>query len=132
MQKTDLALQAMRHLGASGHMKGTELAGSIGTTGTYIAHVVQPLVQRGWVESAPGPTGGYTLEVPLAGLSVLDIIEAVEGTTDTDVCVLSGAACPSEGRCVVHEAWKRASAALLDELAGIPVVRADTTQEVPT
>lgn len=59
-RKADLALRAVRVLSADQRAwKGSELAGTIGTTPGFLAQLLGPLVRRGWVESAVGPTGGY-------------------------------------------------------------------------
>lgn len=115
-KKTDLALRALGVLDGEGRLKGSALADRIGTTSTYIAQVMTPLVQAGWVDSEPGPTGGYRLTSQLGDISFLELIEAVEGPTDSGRCVLRTGPCPGEDVCAVHEAWMRARTALLDEL----------------
>ena len=64
----------------------------------------------------PGPTGGYESAVAPARLSVLDVIEAVEGPTVTGRCVLVDRPCSDGGHCALHQPWGRARAGLLDEL----------------
>ncbi len=129
-RKTDLALRAMTQLNGATRAKGPDLAAAIGTTPAFIPQVMMPLVQRGWVQSEPGPTGGYRRAVELAAVSMLDLIEAVEGPTVTDTCVLRGGPCPAEENCALHDAWMRARSALLDELAAIPLTAALRAEEV--
>jgi DNA-binding IscR family transcriptional regulator len=59
--------------------------------------------------------------LPLADVSVLDVIEAVEGQTDVARCVLEDRACSGGGHCALHVPWSRARAQLLDELATTPL-----------
>jgi Rrf2 family protein len=90
-RKTDLALRALRELeGEESPLQSTQLAGLIGSTPNFLPQVMSSLVRSGWVVSSRGPTGGYLLVTSLAGLSVLQVIEAVEGPTITDTCVLRG------------------------------------------
>jgi Rrf2 family iron-sulfur cluster assembly transcriptional regulator len=119
-RKTDLAIRALTSL-EGGRMKGPDLADAIGTTPAFVAHVMTPLVQRGWVQSEPGPTGGYRRVLDLESVSMLDVIEAVEGPTVTGKCVLRGGPCITDENCALHDAWMRARTALLDELAAIPL-----------
>ena len=42
--------------------------------------VLKPLVDSGLLESKKGPTGGYMLARPASEITVLDIVEASEGT----------------------------------------------------
>ena len=76
-----------------------------------------PLVREDWVESVPGPGGGYQLRVRLESVSVLDLVEALEGISDGDRCVLAGTPCPPVEPCAIHAAWSRAREALHRELA---------------
>jgi Rrf2 family iron-sulfur cluster assembly transcriptional regulator len=124
-KKTDLALRALGHLAEDGvRRSGSVLAEEIGATRQFLPQVMAPLVQAGWVGSIPGPGGGYQLEASLDEISVLQIIEAIEGETDHGRCVLTGVKCPAEHVCLLHSAWMRARAALLAELAATSVAAA--------
>ena len=80
-----------------------------------------PLMKAGWVDSGRGPTGGYRLRVPLGEISVLDMIEAVEGRVDTTTCVLRDGPCGPSEHCSVHFPVQEATTALLARLANVPV-----------
>lgn len=128
-RKTDLALQALRALSTfRAPVKGKDLAALINTTPSFIAQIMKPLVDSDWVTSDRGPTGGYRLAVDLAPISVLSLIEAVEGPTINGRCVLQGTPCPIVDQCAMHEAWVRGRSALLMELAKTSVLET-TTQE---
>lgn len=120
-RKSDLAVRAMCALAQAGKVKGSELASRVGTSRGFLAQVMTPLVQRGWVGSDPGPTGGYELTADLVAISMLDLIEAIEGPTDDGRCVLRGGPCPTAELCALHDAWVPARRALLERLAGTPV-----------
>jgi hypothetical protein len=73
---------------------------------------------QGWLGAVrAGPTGGHQLVADLATVSLLDLIEAVEGPTDDGRCVMAAQSCPAPEPCAVHETWVRARAALTGELA---------------
>ena len=55
----------------------------MGTTKGFLTQAMTPLVPQGWVRSDPGPTGGYVAVFDPAELTVLEVIEAVEGPDDT-------------------------------------------------
>ena len=120
-RQSDLAVRALRALGDVERIKGSELAERVGTTPGFVSQVVAPLVRAGWIRSDPGPTGGYSLTVDLAGVSVLAVIEAVEGATETGQCVLADGPCSENGSCALHVPWQRARAGLLRELGAISV-----------
>jgi Rrf2 family transcriptional regulator, iron-sulfur cluster assembly transcription factor len=121
-RRADLATRALRELATAGtRLKAAELAGRVDTSAGFLAQAMTPLVGWGWVRSEPGPTGGYLATVDLADVSVLAVIEAVEGPTDTTRCVLQDRPCDGAGPCALHVPWARARAQLLDELARTPV-----------
>ena len=123
-RRTDLATRAFLALAASGQRtKAAHLAESVGTTPGFLSQVMGPLVGRGWVRSEPGPTGGYVAVADAADLSVLDVIEAIEGATDTGRCVLEDRACRAPGTppCALHHPWTKARDHLLAELAATPL-----------
>ncbi|MDH3294436.1 MAG: Rrf2 family transcriptional regulator [Acidimicrobiia bacterium] len=129
-RKSDLAVRALCVLGSQvTRLKGSDLAELIETTPGFLPQVVAPLVRRRWIDSTPGPTGGYLLGVQLDDISLLDVIEAVEGPLDLEVCVLDGGHCTETNHCAVHGAWMRARHHLYEELATTPISRSSPRRE---
>jgi len=121
-RKTGLALRALRLLDDhGGTMRARELAPALDTTVTYLPQVLGELVKASWVESSPGPTGGYQLVGRLEEHSLLDLIELLEGPTVSPVCVLEGVPCNSEQPCSMHVSWLEARTQLMDRLGEIPI-----------
>ena len=106
-------------------MKGPELAEVVGSTSGFVSQVMVPLVRLGWVRSDPGPTGGYALAVDLETVSVLAVIEAIEGPTDSGRCVLADRPCEEGGPCALHVPWTLARSQLLAKLDAVSVAQAD-------
>ncbi len=114
-RRADLAVRAMVALAsADRRWKAGELAAALDTTIGFVPQVIGPLVKAGWVRSDPGPTGGYAARVRLDDLTVLDVIEAVDGPTDTGRCVIEDKPCGGHHPCSLHDAWAHAR----DELTG--------------
>lgn len=116
-RKTDLAVRALCSLSEQERVKGSQLAKWAGTSQAFMAQVLAPLVQQGWVDSEPGPTGGYRLVVDVSELSMLEVIEAIEGPTVNGKCVLRAGPCPADQNCALHDAWQPARDALVARLA---------------
>jgi Rrf2 family protein len=122
LRRTDLAIGALRALADSGtRMRAGDLGQRIGASPGFVPQVMAPLTKAGWVDSARGPTGGYRIQVSLDKISVLEVIEAVEGPVDTTTCVLRGGPCGSSELCSVHFPIQEARTALLARLASVPV-----------
>lgn len=119
-RRAELAVRALAFLGGTTErVKGSVLADELGTTSAFVAQVIGPLVKAGWVRSDPGPSGGYVNFVNLDEVSVLDVIEAVDGVTDTGRCVVADRLCNAELPCALHHAWTQARSELTKILGGM-------------
>lgn len=115
-RRADLAVRAMVVLGeTTGLVKATALADALEATPGFVPQVIGPLVKAKWVRSEPGPTGGYASCVDLADVSVLEVIEAVDGATDDGRCVVADRLCDAATPCPLHVAWTKAR----HELVGV-------------
>ena len=121
-RRADLATRALLELAARGtKTQAADLAERVGASAGFLTQAMTPLVAQGWVRSEPGPSGGYLAAADLSAVSVLDVIEAVEGPTDTAQCVLEDRACSGGGPCALHQPWSRARSQLLCELEATPL-----------
>lgn len=120
-RRADLAVRAMVVLADGRQLKAGDLAQALDATPGFVPQVVGPLVKAGWVRSDPGPTGGYLLVVPPERVSVLDVVEAVDGPTDTGRCVVADVPCGRESVCALHSAWARARDQLTASLRAVTI-----------
>jgi len=118
-RRSDLAIRAIRTLQDGERTSGAELAEAIGTTTQFLPQVLRPLIHAGWITSDRGPGGGYSLTANLADISLLDLLEGVEGPAETGRCVLRDGPCPGTTTCPIHEAWMAARTELVDRLASL-------------
>jgi Rrf2 family protein len=117
-RRADLAVRALLAIDrAADRVKSDALAAELGTTAGFVPQVVGPLVKRGWVRSDPGPRGGYSAAAALDQVSVLDVIETVDGPTDRGRCVVADGPCGRAPYCAMHTAWARARDELMTHLA---------------
>lgn len=121
-QRADLAVRALVVMHRSpARLKSADLATALGTTAGFVPQVMGPLVREGWVHSVPGPTGGYEAVIELDTLNVLDVVEAVDGPTDSGRCVVADRPCEATAPCALHVAWGRARSELVTSLAAVSV-----------
>ncbi len=119
-QRADLAVRALVALQSSpSRLKSVDLADALGTTSGFIPQVMGPLVRAGWVRSVPGPAGGYERRCDLDSLTVLEVVETIDGPTDDGRCVVAERLCDSAEPCALHVAWARARHELRESLAGL-------------
>lgn len=82
----------------------------------FLPQVMHDLSEADLVDAFPGRHGGYRLSRPADEISLLGIIEAVEGDTRRQSCVLRGGPCGVEGFCAVHEVFAGAQDDVLARL----------------
>jgi Rrf2 family transcriptional regulator, iron-sulfur cluster assembly transcription factor len=120
-RRTDLALSALRQLAMSeDSVSGSDLADALDTTVTFLPQVMSPLVKAGWVESGRGPGGGYRLSERANDVSLLDVVERIEGPPDNGRCILRDDECPGEQACQMHAVWTEVRELLVEGLRSIP------------
>ncbi len=120
-RRADLAIRAMLALADGGRAKSAALAEVLDATPAFVPQVLGPLVKAGWVRSEPGPTGGYSLIVPLTDVSVLQVVEAIDGPTESGRCVVEDRPCGGQAVCALHDAWALARRALTSSLGATRV-----------
>jgi Rrf2 family protein len=102
----------------AGTLPARALAQFHGVSESYLLKHLQALSRAGIFESVPGPLGGYRLARPPGQITVLDIVEAIEGSEPlfrcTDIRQRGPAALDPRMyrvRCGIHTAMLRADAA---------------------
>ena len=83
----------------------------------FLPQVMGDLAAAGLVEATTGRAGGYRLARRAADISLLDVVEAVEGDSRRRTCVLRGGPCGLDGWCDVHDVFVEAQEAMLRALA---------------
>ena len=118
-RRGDYAIRAMLLLARAPEdvMSGTEIARQTGIPERFVPQVMRELVRSGLARVKLGRNGGYQLGKAAESVDMLAIIEAVEGDSRRQRCVLSGIACDPDQRCQVHEIFAAAQEALISRLA---------------
>lgn len=115
-------------------LSGARLAEYHAVPGPYLAKHLQVLTRAGVLESVPGPNGGYRLARPAAEISMLDVVEAIDGPEPAFSCTelrrrgpaggLPAAAYPKP--CGIHAVMVRADAAWRQEMASTSIAELAT------
>lgn len=83
-----------------------EIAGKLKIPQPYLAKILQILARKKILHSAKGPHGGFYLLIPASKLTLMDIIDAIDGRNFFDSCYVTGERCnfdsPGDGLCVLH------------------------------
>ena len=83
----------------------------------FLAKIIAQLSVAGLVTTHRGAGGGVALARPPAQISLLQVIEALDGPVRLNRCLIQPQACPNDGHCPVHQVLAEAQAALTSHLA---------------
>ena len=91
---------------------------------SFLPLVMGDLVRAGLVDGTVGRNGGYRLAKPATMITLLDVVEAIEGDSRRRVCVLRGGPCAISGVCDVHATFALAQEDVLRRLGTTSVADA--------
>ena len=87
----------------------------------FLPQVMADLVAAGIAEGVVGRSGGYRLARPAAAITILDVIEAIEGDSRRETCILRGGPCRLNGVCDVHAVFAATQEAMIRQLGGATI-----------
>lgn len=102
----------------SGSVTLADIARRQGISLSYLEQLFAKLRRGGLVESVRGPGGGYNLSRPPAGISVAEIIIAINESIDATRCG-GERNCQGDEPCLTHQLWEDLSMRIYDFLSGI-------------
>jgi Rrf2 family transcriptional regulator, iron-sulfur cluster assembly transcription factor len=120
-KKGDYAVRAMLALArdqGGRPVSARRIADAMDIPVRFLPQVLGDLSRAGLVDASPGRAGGYRLTRPPEAVSLLDVIEAIEGDSRRRTCVLRGGPCGVDGHCDVHAVFFAGQEAMLAELRG--------------
>ncbi len=89
----------------------------------FLHQVLSDLSRAGIVEGTVGKGGGYALRRDPRSLSLLEVIEAVEGPARSEQCVLEDRRCDEDRACALHPVWSAAQSAFIHVLEATTIDR---------
>lgn len=116
---SDYAVRVMIHLAglpAGTQVRQSELSEATEVSGHFLSKVLQQLVRSGFVRSRRGSGGGFALAVPASDVSLLNVVEAMEGPVRLNQCIEEGPSCDRKSWCPAHLVWAEAQAAIVKVL----------------
>ncbi len=93
-----------------------EISAARDIPGPFLSKIAQNLATAGLIQIVKGPLGGYRLLKSPENISLLEVIEAVEGEIYLNECLLYSQSCKRSACCSVHQVWKSARAGLRETL----------------
>jgi Rrf2 family protein len=118
-RRTDYGIRALLYLAErpDGRAKADDIAAAMEIPRGFLPQVLQELQRARLVTSRPSRHGGYALARPAEQISILEVVEALEGSFSEQECALRGGPCRWDDVCALHWVWSSAREALASTLA---------------
>jgi len=117
---------------ADGIYSTTGLAERAGLELPTVAKILKQLGQAGLVLSTRGASGGYRLSRSPAEISLLDIVEAMEGPLAVTECSGHEGQCGIEHQCGIRANWRRVNDVIVDALRTVSLPYLQTPVLAPS
>jgi Rrf2 family iron-sulfur cluster assembly transcriptional regulator len=108
-RQCEYALQAVMYIALKPDNEMTsirELSMKLGIPYHFLAKILQDLTRKKLLTSLKGSTGGYMLAMPKETITPFHIVDAIDGSSFLDSCLLGFPICSSENPCSVHKEWE--------------------------
>jgi len=115
----DYAVRVMVHLATlPAHERALlpALAKATDAPESFLSKVLQALVRAKLISSRRGQSGGFEILPRGRQASMYEVIEAIDGPIQLNVCLVSGRSCNRKTCCPAHPVWVQAQRAMLDVL----------------
>ena len=106
-RETDYAIRCILYLSRKEEsiIMADEISREMSVPKSFLAKILQKLAKAGVVTSFRGVKGGFRLAKKPKQITLLDIIEAIEGPAAMNRCALDASLCNFSGTCTVHPVW---------------------------
>lgn len=114
-RRTDYGVRVILDLASLPHearASTQDIAARQSVPSPFLAKIISQLSLAGLVRTHRGAGGGVALARPPSEISLLEVIEALEGPIRLNRCLIQPTACPRNGLCPVHDVLARAQSEL--------------------
>ncbi len=94
----------------------SDIAAAVDVPQTFLAKIFQQFSKIGLVRSYRGTGGGFVLGRPPEKITLLEVVEAVEGPIIPNRCVTGEGECTRTSSCNVHPVWVKVQTQVKDIL----------------
>ena len=118
-RQADYAIRAVRYLAKQGpnqRSATSTVAQEMKIPPSFLAKIISQLSIAGLLHTSRGARGGVTLARDAKEISLLDVVEAIDGPILLNECVGDPADCEFSNDCLVHPIWVEAQESLVKRL----------------
>ncbi len=118
-RQADYAVRAVYYLarlGENGRAATSQIAAEQHIPASFLAKIISQLSVAGLLHTARGARGGVSLAHPPEEISLLDVVEAIDGPILLNECVADSSDCEFKDDCPMHPIWVEAQRDLVERL----------------
>ncbi len=104
-------------------LSAAELAEASGLEQPTVSKLLKPLAQAGLVEGLRGVRGGYRLSREASRITLIEIVEAMEGPLAMTECSQPVSQCGIAHQCGVRANWRLINDVVADALRGVTLAQ---------
>ncbi|KAF0111252.1 MAG: putative Rrf2 family DNA binding protein [Chloroflexi bacterium] len=83
---------------------------------SFLAKIISQLSIAGLIHTSRGARGGVLLSRPASAISLLEVVEAIDGPITLNECTLAPDTCEFSGDCPMHKIWVETQDDLVQKL----------------
>jgi Rrf2 family protein len=118
-RQADYALRAMLYLAQlepTQRAATSQIADEQHIPPSFLAKIISQLSIAGLIHTSRGARGGGSLARPPEEISILEVVEAIDGPISLNECTHSSSSCPFGETCPLRPLWCETQAELVDRL----------------
>jgi Rrf2 family protein len=106
-RETDYAVRTVIYLARERDRNAsvTEIARAMHIPKSFLAKILQRLVRHHVLQSMRGVKGGFMLAKKPSEITLLAVMEAIQGPAGINVCAIDAKRCRMSSTCSVHPIW---------------------------
>jgi len=119
-RQADYAVRAVLHLARNGDQRTATslIAEEQKIPASFLAKIISQLSIAGFLHTSRGARGGVTLARPPRDITLLEVVEAIDGPIQLNECVGNKGSCSFEDNCPLRPVWCDAQEELVNKLKG--------------
>jgi len=121
-RQADYAIRSMIHLSErpmDGRVSTASISEAEGIPLPFLTKVISRLATAGLVTTSRGMGGGVSLARPPEEVTLLQVVEAVDGPIMLNHCLLRSGTCERESFCAAHDVWSEIQGRFVQELKDV-------------
>lgn len=130
-RQADYAIRAVRYLSRAGNQRAatSTVAKEMKIPPSFLAKIISQLSIAGIVQTSRGAHGGVMLARPPEEITLLDVVEAIDGPIQLNECVADPGKCEFSEDCAMHPVWVEAQKLLTERLRATTFANLDKPSE---